>query len=141
MELLPSTVEFVSKLDSFSAHKLSRRDDLGVLIDLASRSGRSEILDELSFLAKFVSKCHAIMMRIGPGGQGYDKLMAEYTANLEKARTLLRSLFSSSTPNLQRHFESTYLDMSHQSLQNLLALFYDLSWYKNWQIDVSRRKK
>ena len=138
MELSPSTEEFLALLDAFSGHRLSRQDDLGALFELASHPDRKGVLDKLSFQAKFISKCHGIMTRIGSNGNGYDKLMAELTTSLEEAKTLLRSLLASATSDLRVHFTSTYLGMSPESFQNLLALMYDLSWYKNWNIDGSR---
>ena len=138
MELHPSTEDFLAQLDIFSGHTLSRRRDLGVLIELASDSGRSSVLDELSFQAKFISKCHGIMTRVGAGGEGYGRLLAEFSASLEKAGSLMRSILSDATPEANAHFTSTYLETTPESFQNLLMLMYDLSWYKNWHMDRSR---
>ena len=138
MGLQPSTIELLSRLDAFSANRLSRRDDLGILIELAAQSGKTATLDDLSFQGKFVSKCHGIMSRIGPEGNGYDKLAAELATNLDKAKILLISLLESSTSEVRRHFEMTYLSMTPNAFRNLLALFYDLSWYKNWHLDKAR---
>lgn len=137
MRFRASTEELLAQLDAFSGHKLSRRDDLGVIFELASHPDRRRVLDELSFQAKFISKCHRIVTRIGPEGHGYDKLVTELTTCLEEAKRLLRSLLSSASSDLREHLTSTYLGMSPESFQNLLVLMYDLSWYKNWRIDGS----
>jgi hypothetical protein len=35
----------------------------------------------------------------------------------------------------RRRFEASYFSMTQGGLQNLLALFHDVAWYKNWLID------
>jgi len=137
MDPSPSTAAFLSLLDAFSGNKLSRRQDLGTLIELASHAQGKSMLDELSFYAKFISKCHGIMVRIGSKGEGYDKLTVEFTTNIEKAKGALGAILRGASSDVNTHFTSTYLTMTPESFQNLLALFYDLSWYKNWDIDTS----
>lgn len=141
MGFQPSTNELLSALDTFSGHRLSRRDDLGALIDLASASSQAGTLDDLSFQGKFISKCYGIMARVGTEGNGYDRLAAELARSLTKAKDLLNLLLQASTSDTRRHFASTYLGMTPESFQNLLALCNDLSWYKSWHLDVSHSRK
>lgn len=129
------TVNLLASLDAFSDHKLTRRDDLGALIELAALHNRQELLNELSFLAKFISKTHGIMQRIGMQGEGYDKLSREFTAAIKKSTSLMVSVLSDAQAIERQRFASRYLALTPASLQDLLALCYDLSWYKNWMID------
>lgn len=135
VHLDPSTSTLLAALETFSQHKLTRRNDLGTLIELAFRHDKRTLLDDLSFLAKFVSRSHGIMKRIGRDGEGYDKLSHQFGENLERATTLLRTLVKEAPEDVKSQFASTYFTMTQDAMQNLLALFYDLSWYKNWRID------
>jgi hypothetical protein len=135
MQLSPATTSLLTSINSFSGGKLTRGDDLGVLIETATSHAKRDTLDELSFLAKFVSRIYGIMQRIGKDGEGYQRVAEQFTLNLEKATALVRLLIGSSPTEIQRHFNATYFVTTTTALQNLLNLFYDLSWYKNWRLD------
>lgn len=135
MELSRSTRELLALIVTFSGNRLTRQNDLGALIEVAHRTGRTTALDELSFHAKFISKSYGIMKRIGKDGEGYDKLLDEFNTSLAKARTLTSTLLGDATADVETRFAATYLAMTAEALQNFLALLYDLSWYKNWLID------
>jgi hypothetical protein len=135
MQLSPETAALISQLRTFSDSKLTRENDLGLLLDLALRNAQESLLENLSFYAKFVSRTYGIMKRIGKVGNGYDRLLEEFTENLTKATDLARSLVTNGSPEVRHHFASTFFATTPEALDNLLALFYDLSWYKNWLID------
>ncbi len=135
MQMSASTLAALSALDEFSGHRLTCKDDLGLLMELARDVERRHLLDDLSFTAKFLSRSHGIMKRIGPDGEGYERLASEFSLNMEKAVSALRRLLDGSPQEVSAPFVSRYLAMTHDGLQNFLALCYDLSWYKNWLID------
>jgi hypothetical protein len=108
MYVSPSTSALVDALDAFSQHKLTRKSDLGILLELATRPDAKATLEQLSFTAKFISRTFGIMGR---------------------------SLLQQAPPGTQEHFASTYYAPSPEALEHHLALLYDLSWYKNWLID------
>ncbi len=135
MRLSPSTSTLVDALDAFSQHKLTRKNDLGVLVELATQSNAMKTLDELSFTAKFLSRTYGIMQRIGTLDKAYDGLSRQFAEQLEKAEALGRSLLLHAPAGTQEQFASTFYARSPEALERHLALLYDLSWYKNWLID------
>ncbi len=139
MRLTPETSSLLARLRSFSGNRLTREQDLGILLELGSAPDRAAVLDELCFLSKFLSRTHGIMQRIGTGGQGYDSLAREFHESLRRVTGLIRQLLEGAPAQVREEFEATYLGLTHQCLADLLALLYDLSWYKNWLIDHQRR--
>jgi hypothetical protein len=142
----PKTMRFsaltntiVARLDSISHNSLMRRDDLTLLIESAAAARQTAVLDELGFHAKFISKTHRIMIRIGKHGEGYDKLSEEFRNATEKAKVLLNDLLAGVPAEDRERLASTYLRMTNESFQNLMALFHDLMWYKNWLLDHGRK--
>jgi len=131
----PETTQLLKDLDVLSGHSLSRPDDLAGLVDAAQRTGKHGTLADLSFHAKFVIRARKIMTRIGRDAEGYENLRREFTDGIGRASSQLRSLVAESSSELQHHITVTYLHLSGDSLQNLLDLFSDLAWYKNWLID------
>lgn len=141
VQLSKPTLDLLKSLDALSGYTLARRSDLGTLLELSTLNGQQDILDELGFQSKFISKTFGIMTRIGKDANGYERLEREFTEAAERAKVLMRKLLESA-PTLTRHgFSITYLSMTSESLQNLLGLCYDLSWYKNWLIDNSSRHR
>jgi hypothetical protein len=131
MESSVPPAEIFKAVERLSGGKLSRKQDLGLLIDVAYSAGKESLLADVSFHAKFVARTYRIMKRIGPGGEGYDRLSGEFTAGIERVRELTRSLLLSAGEADQHRFEQTYGALTPQALQDLLALCGDLSWYKN----------
>jgi len=137
MTLSQTTKALLSNIDAASGHRLQRSIDLGALLELAHQHALQNMLDDLAFCAKFLSKSFDLMKRIGKDGEGYDKLETEFTAQLKKSHTLLTCLLEKADSMTKSHFASMYLSMDTIAMQNLMQLFHDLSWYKNYLIDQS----
>ena len=140
MQLIDATRGVLGELDALSSRRLSRREDLGALIELAERSDQRARLEELSFYAKFISRSYRIMERIGHDADGYDRLNSEFMNALERCRSLMQMLLIDAPFPTRERLESSYLRLSPSSLEGMLALAYDLSWYKNWLLDRGRRQ-
>jgi hypothetical protein len=135
MHISEATADLVRSVDTLSQGRLTRRDDLGTLIELAARGNMNPVLDDLSFIAKFVSKTSGIMARIGKEGRGYETLERELGANLQKVVDLLVTLLADAPDDIREAFSGAYCSKTPAALNNLLSLCYDLRWYKNWLID------
>jgi len=127
--------DFVEELDEFSGGVLTRKTDLGFLLELASSNNEKDKFERLAFLAKFAGKSRKIMERIGRNGEGYDKIASELSAALEEVVTLLAHLTSFAPDAKSSRFSQTYLSHTPEALQQLFSLLTDISWYKNWTID------
>lgn len=92
-------------------------------------------LDSLAFSAKFITKSFELMQRIGKDGNGYEKLSEEFSAQIKKSQEILKHLLEKSDAMTRSHFSGSYLEMNTLTMQNLMQLYHDLSWYKNYQID------
>ncbi len=138
MPLREETSQLLAELRTLSGNGLARADDVAVLLDLGGAPPGSKALQELGFLAKFLSRTYAIMARIGTTGNGYDGLLKEFNENLVKATALTQEILGSAPPAVARHFHDTYFAMTQDAMVNLLALLHDLGWYKNWLLDHDR---
>jgi hypothetical protein len=140
MRLSSSTETLLAQLDTLSAGTLSHRDDLGLLLDLGEQQKQRDVLDELCFLAKFVTGTYKIMTRIGPDGEGYPTVERQFTGNIARVKNLLARLMAGAAAPERERFDGTYAAMTASGMHNLLALCRDLSWYKNWRIDTKDRR-
>ncbi len=135
MQISPPVSGFLDVLDTVSNATLGRRDDLGAVLEAAFRGGRGEELNELAFVGKFCARVFGIMKRIGPRGEGYDRLTAEFSSNSDRARRLVGSILAGAPEETRSALSERYLPLTADGMQNLMALLSDLSWVKNWQID------
>jgi hypothetical protein len=135
MALSQSTKTLLSQVNTVSGGTLQRSMDMGVLLETAQHHSLQTSMDDLAFLSKFLIKSFELMKRIGKGGEGYDKLEKEFTVQTERSRAIISLILEKADPMTQTHFRETYLSMETISLQNLMQLFHDLSWYKNYQLD------
>jgi hypothetical protein len=125
----------IEDIQLLSGGKLTLQPDLGTLLELAQRSGRQLQMQELSFQAKFVASMARMMSRIGPETEGYAKLSTEFQSAIERVQTAIRALLQDGDEEDRQHFERTYFALTPGSLQGLVALCYDLGWYKNYLLE------
>jgi len=131
----PETTQLLAALDALSGNRLTRKDDMGLLIDTAVQNDRQQLLNDLSFHAKLVVRTHGIMSRIGKDAEGFENLSREFTSGVERASNMLHTLAHCALPEQRTRIDSTYLQRTPEGLGNLLSLLADLGWYKNWLID------
>ena len=135
MAVRPQTLDFIRELERSSNHKLFFPDDVGCLLEAARQHQKMEAFEEAIFLAKFITKSAGVMKRIGPDGDGYDKLSSEVQAGIQKASSLLRKISESCPDNVGQLQSTMFFVMSHEALERLMRLFADLTLVKNWVLD------
>ncbi|MFZ4619797.1 MAG: hypothetical protein ACOYNS_04500 [Bacteroidota bacterium] len=114
---------------------MKRSLDLGALLQIAEEHSKQELLDDLAFSSKFIIKSFELMQRIGKDGNGYEKLSSEFASQISKSQSVLKQLLEFSDEMTRRNFSGNYLEMNTLTMQNLMQLYHDLGWYKNYQID------
>lgn len=135
VEISPKTWAFVRQLNDFSSHKLTQPDDAAVLLELAQTKNLKRELEEIAFLAKFLSNSYVILKRGGSDAVGYDKLSQEFRSNLDKVIEELKGIVAEAPSTTKENFSSRFFSMTADGFENLMNLLYDLSWLKNWIID------
>ncbi len=135
MILSQNTKTLLSNINNASGKTLKRSMDLGVLIEIAAQHSLQEQLDDLAFSAKFITKSFDLMQRIGNDGNGYQKLSEEFSVQIKKSQAMILKFLERADAMTKAHFIGNYLEMNTLTMQNLMQLYHDLSWYKNYQID------
>jgi hypothetical protein len=135
MDVKPRTLEFLRELERSSNQKLNFPKELAHLLDAARQHQKMDAFEEAIFLAKFITKSAAIMRRIGPDGEGFDKLSAEVESGIQKTSQLLSGISASCPDEAAKHQAVLFFSMSHETLDRLMKLFADLTLVKNWVLD------
>ncbi len=135
MNANPPAEDLLGMLQRYSGDKLTRTEDLALLLEAASQHNALETFEELSFHAKFVANAGDAIRRTNAADANLERLTSEMHAEIANVTRIIRLLLAQSPVSVQDHFSTTYFAATTDSLQNFLALCYDLSWYKNWLID------
>lgn len=135
----PDTKDLIDAVEQFARRKFRYRVEVALLIDLAMSDGEKKLLDELTFHAKFVSHAFNILRRSGTLTDETNKLSAEFKNELEKTSKLLHMMVKGASEDSRNQFSARFLSLSHESMDNLLALLHDLSWIKNYSLDHGKK--
>ena len=135
MAVRQQTLDFIGELERSTNHKLFFPEDVGQLIDAARQHRKLEAFEEAIFLSKFITKSAVVMKRIGPDGDGYDKLSSEVHAGIQKASSLLKIISESCPDDVSQLQSIKFFAMNHEALERLMRLFADLALVKNWVLD------
>lgn len=119
-------------VEKLSNNHLYFRDDLEILIKIALQSGKLEMLEEISFNAKFSNGLLKVIQRKDPIVEETFLLKAsdEYKDSLQKVVKLLEDLLKEGNDFIRTIFKEKYLELNQQCLSNLNKFCSDLSYLK-----------
>jgi hypothetical protein len=135
MQLRAETQNLLQEIEHSSDRTLNHRDEVGLLIEIALQHRLMEAFNEAIFLAKFVTKSMTVMKRIGDGGEGYDKLSAEFQFNVQKTSALLKQIAAKAPEDSRRNISHFFFSLTPEGLEHLMLLLSDLAIVKNWVLD------
>jgi hypothetical protein len=126
-------------VEQFAQRKFRYRREIEDIIQRGKQSGLDPVLDDLLFTAKFVSNAHSVLQRVGPGSEGTDNLVQEYSKNLKRSAELLQKFFPANSENIPEIIPNELLEQSGQGLEQLLNFLYEISWVKNYLLDTKKQ--
>ena len=137
-ELSANVNIILTEVGRLANNHLYFKDDLEILINIAQQKGKLELLEKLSFNAKFL---HGLLKVI----QRKEKLVEEtfvlkasneYKESLQKVMMLLNDLLKDENDFIRNIFNDKYLQFNQQCLSNLNNLCSDLSYLKLYFNDL-----
>lgn len=129
------TEQFLTDLEEFANRRFVHGREIGALLDEAREKGMMQVFEDLVFNAKFLSKTFDLLGRIGPDGEGFQKISQEFQTNLENANTQVKTLIKESPEPLKQRMVESFLRLDQQSMSAFMALVRELAWVKNWTLD------
>lgn len=135
MTLRPETESYLSNVERFAKRTFRFRMEIGIIVELAATPSLRRALDDLLFIAKFVTNAFNVLKRVGSSTEDTVKLSAEFKDGMEKGSALLKTMVKEAPDDVKKIFLTKFLSHSHENLNDLLALFYELSWLKNYSLD------
>jgi hypothetical protein len=141
MKISRKTRKLIEELDEFSDSKLKNPAELSYLIEIASLSEKDKLFYDLQFNAKYLNGLTKILQtNVDLSSQkngdkvsneeAREKIMGEFKANMVRFTNYLEDLLLEADESVKSDLEKKYLSLNRESMQNLTALIYDLSWLK-----------
>ncbi len=129
---LPDTKIILNEVERLANGKLKFRDDLEKLIETAAANGREELLQKISFDAKFLTGLLSVIQKKDDkiDRNFFDTAISEYKDAVERIKSHISELVSFSSEFYKSIFNEKFLGMTQQCMQNLNFLFSDLSYLK-----------
>ena len=124
----------VDQIDEFSQHQLVKKTDLKRLYNLSVEKGNEKGFEDLSFTAKYVKGLMRVLKTgtSNPDVKSLEHIRKDFTHNMQKVVDQMKDIVASADEQIKSYFDSTYFDLSHQSMQNLNLLLSDLEWAKKY---------
>mgnify|MGYP000088417267 CR=1 FL=1 len=140
MEFNSATQEILSKIDSLAKGKLNFREDLARLIDLSVKNNKLELLEDLSFHARYSQGLLKIVQNRDNNinDDYFAKVQSEFTESIVKIKSFIEILLGLSSEFIKEIFTEKYLAMNQLSLSNLNKLCSDLGYLKLYFNDAKR---
>ena len=133
MTISEETSHVLTYLDSASGHGLRKRNDVGVLLELAAESDAHEEINALAFQGSFLFNVYQTLRRANAGGEGYATLEREFAAAVESVREHIAKLLVGADDEQVARFNETYYQATQGSLRNVVDLAHDLGVLKSVQ--------
>ena len=132
---------FINKIEELSEGKILEKEDINRIIELSIENDRLDLLEQLSFQAKYISG----LIKIIQGRKEdieevyFHTLSEELTEGISKVRDFLDRILDYASEFIKNIFHEKFFAMSQHSLNNLKILCEDLSWVKIYLNDVKRK--
>lgn len=138
MEFSPETTAVLEYLDAFTQNNLRKRNDIGSILEAASKLGAAAEFNNLVFVGKVSWNLYSAIRRITPNDEGYQTLEREFATNMNQLRAELLFFVTNTPDEQQQRFEQIYLGLGQGTMRNLVDLAHDLARFKDLQAEQKR---
>lgn len=137
---MENITELIIEIENYSGNRLKRKEDLSTLIELAYSGNKNDLIEELSFTAKYVQGLFRILKQAADNAdiQNTAQIKTDLSDNLEKVKNKIEELLLKADETTRVYFRETYLELSQNSLFSLTELMNDLEWTKKYLNQAKR---
>ncbi len=135
MEFSPQTQTLLALLEapSSATSGLRKRQDIAILIELASRHDRADDCNDLIFHGTSALKVFFLLKKMQPADTAYPTVEAEFATEINALRDAVYRFSLLAESSIQKHWEETYLRTTSGVLRNLIDLAHDVARIKELQ--------
>lgn len=141
MEFTNDTQKILSVIEELYKGKINYPDDIGRLIELSIQNGKMDILEGLSFQARYAQGLLKIVQNRDNKieDEYFSKVQREFAEAIGKIKSSIEIIISDSSGFIYQIFNEKYLQMTQDALSNLNKLCSDLGFVKLYLNDLKRK--
>ena len=135
-----SQKNLLNEVEKFNGKSLNRKEDLSIIIDVYNQIGKVEDFEKLCFTGKYINGLFRVLkssVKI-PEVQSIDHVKKDLSENIVKVISQLSEITFKMKDENKKKIESTYLELSQNSMQNLQQLVEDLDNIKKYLNHLKR---
>ena len=130
--------EYLTEVEKAAQQKFRYRAQVSWLLTVVYARKLELVFEDVLFFSKFLSNAYSVLKREGVGSDTIGNLKQEFSVNLEKIHTLLRTIVKESEEPGRGEFIARFLSMTPECMEHLMALAKELTWIKNYNLDQKR---
>lgn len=131
MTFSENTLNLLLDIKEFAGGKIKNDYDLTILLDSSFRGDGEKDFHKLIFKAKFINGLFGILTD-DSNQDKIDKLMPEFTKNLEEFLELLLKILEYANTDSRKYFLKKYFELNQGIINELINLIIDLSTCKDF---------
>lgn len=132
-----------NSLEDISHGKINYKEDLLLLIEIALQNEKLEILEKLTFHAKYSQGLIAIIQKqdIKIDDEYFEKIKIEFAGAIENVKNNINEILLFAGDFFKSIFTEKYFKMNQECIINLNNFCSDLSFLKLYMNDLKREGK
>lgn len=138
MDVSPQVNDIIELLSAYAGGRLHDPDGLAGFLQHAHDRGTPEAVGELAFKGKYLARLQMTMRRQTPESELYEKLEQEFSRTVHEFHDMVTEFFADAGEKQREMVERHYLAVSHDALRRLMQLAEDLTWLKNWELEMTQ---
>jgi hypothetical protein len=127
-------------VEELSNRQLNFKDDIEILLTISFKENKINLLEKLSFQAKFSKSLFNIIQKKESNNDEiyFERIKKEYLESILKVKAILEEILNDSEKFIKNIFSEKYLILTQQCMENINKLCSDLEYLKLYLNDLKR---
>lgn len=132
--------KFLDEVENFTEKKLSQRTTILSLFEIVNQTKQFEKFNDLIFTAKYVNGLirSIKIAQSNPQISNVEMIKKDFSANMEKARSLISEILSKEDSDTAKEIRSKYIEIGEIQFGNFISLIDDLEQIKKYSNYLKR---
>jgi len=140
MEVSPQVRDIIDVLSTYTRSRLHDAGMLGRFLQHASDRDAPESIGDLAFKAKYLTRLQGTMRAQTAETELYAKLEEEFSRSIHEFHALVTAFVADADTEFRSMVERHHLAVTPEALRHLVQLAEDLTWLKNWELEMTQPK-
>ncbi|MBN1448611.1 MAG: hypothetical protein JXA28_11825 [Bacteroidetes bacterium] len=140
MEVSSQVRDIIDLLSTYTGGRLHDTTMLGRFLQHANDRGAPDSIGDLAFAAKYLTRLQVTMRRQTSGTELYAKLEQEFSRSVHEFHAMVTAFIEDANAEFRVSVQRNHLAVTQEALERLMQLAEDLTWLKNWELEMTQPK-